>query len=582
MNTHLKWLALLCLVLSGLPRATAQDYVLEKINASVNTDQYDEIAPCVSEEGNMLYFTRVGHPEFEHSLIEDGHDLHKTLSSEAYSDRLRQIFSILDGETVFDPVHSGFNQDIWVARSVNDVYDQVYHPGYPLNNALPNSISTLMPSGHEMIVINQFAADGGMKKGFSSIVQGKNGEWSFPEAIQIDNYHNSGPDVNLTLSADGRTLILAMEREDASGKSDLYVSFRKGDNSWSMPQNLGPYINTPYRETTPFLCKDMKTLFYASDRGNNSAGGSDIFMQTRLDDSWKLWSAPKRFRYPVNSRSNDSHPYFNETTGHLYFTSNRDGSSDIFRIQIEEPEPVGVEISGVVLNAETMEPVAADVLKTLEFGDAYEYFPSTNKGEFRLVVPTDQAVVLKAVKQDYEGVERKVSIDEAEDRITLLLKPLHLSASILDMDLPVRTVALGGTPPEMNLKEGDRIALAPIYFAQSKAIVLKQSYSELNELARILKKYPNIYIRISGHTDNQGEEASLLKLSTERAESIKEYLVYKKHIKPVRIQTVGHGGNRPVNDNSSEVLRKQNRRVEIEVIHVGTSFWPRGHGGSSE
>ncbi|MEO1517424.1 MAG: OmpA family protein [Bacteroidota bacterium] len=579
MNLFNKWSGLLCLLLSCVHWGHAQDYVLEKLNDSINSDSYDEIAPCVSADGQTVFFTRVGHPGFEKSLHENGQDLHQELKPQQYQQRLNDIFSILEGGPVHDPVASGFNQDIWVGRSVDAAFDLVYHPGYPLNNALPNSVSTLMPSGHEMIVINQFAQGGGMKKGFSSIVQKKDGSWSFPEAIEIDNYHNSGPDVNLTLSADGNTLILAMEREDAVGRSDLYVSFRRADNSWSKPQNLGPYINTPYREGTPFLCADMKTLFYASDRGNNSAGGSDIFMQTRLDDSWQVWSAPKRFRYPVNSRSNDSHPYFNESTGHLYFTSNRHGSSDIFRIQIEKPEPIGVSISGLVLHAETRQPLSSDVLMAVQNSSSFEYFPTDANGRFQLIVPTGKTVSLKGVKQDFEGAELVVDASMDGQTLTLLLKPLQLIASV--DEAPVHDLQAPVEERPLALAVGDKIELAPIYFQQSKPAVLKRSFPGLNHLANFLVEHPNIYIRIEGHTDNRGEEASLLKLSKERAEAIKEYLVYKRRINPVRIQTVGHGGNRPVNDNSTEALRKQNRRVEVEVIHVGSSFRPVSHRGRS-
>jgi len=118
---------------------------------------------------------------------------------------------------------------------------------------------------------------------------------------------------------------------------------------------------------------------------------------------------------------------------------------------------------------------------------------------------------------------------------------------------------------------GKKIDLKPIYFMQSKAVVRKDSYQEIDRLAYYLKQHPGIYIKVSGHTDNQGEKTSLLKLSEERAKAIKDYLVYKQYINPLRIETVGYGGDQPINDNSSDRLRKKNRRVEVEVTSLGKS-----------
>ena len=105
-----------------------------------------------------------------------------------------------------------------------------------------------------------------------------------------------------------------------------------------------------------------------------------------------------------------------------------------------------------------------------------------------------------------------------------------------------------------------------IYFAQSKALVLEQSFPALNQLADMLKENEYLRIRIAGHTDNQGEENLLLELSQDRAKSIKAYLVGKHSIEESRIETVGYGATKPVNDNSTDELRKKNRRVEIEII----------------
>ena len=120
------------------------------------------------------------------------------------------------------------------------------------------------------------------------------------------------------------------------------------------------------------------------------------------------------------------------------------------------------------------------------------------------------------------------------------------------------------------MEKGTKINLKPIYFKQSKPIILQESFAALDELAQFLNKNKNMYITIEGHTDNQGEEEDLLQLSKERAEAIKDYLVYKKRIKPVRLSTEGYGSEQPVNDNSDEAKRAINRRVEVYIDEVAS------------
>lgn len=449
----------------------AQEYTLQRLNASISSDKYHEIAPCISRDGKTLYFTRLAYPKFEKTLIESNVNLSETLGPEAYFSRLASIYTILGGKYVFDPINSEFNQDIWIAHSINNEFDLLEHPTYPLNNALPNSVCALTPLD-EPIVLNQFGQGGGMKKGFSKMLKSKDGMWLFPEPVGVDRYHNSGSDVNLTISSDGKVMIMSMEREDSYGKADLYISFQKSDNTWTYPKNLGRGVNSPFRESAPHLSKDMKTLYFSSDR-SYPGRGCDIYMQEKISDDWKVWTSPRKFRSPINSEGDDSHPFFNEATGYLYFTSDRHGTFDIFRIQIKKP----VEIT---------EPQEQKML-------------AKSKGEIPFTV-------------------------------------------------------------------GSKIEFSKIYFAQAQSEILQKSFPELKKLSSIMEKNPNLIIRIAGHTDNVGDKDLLMQLSKERADAIKNYLVEKKKIDPIRIETIGYGGTRPLNKNASEKQKRQNRRVEIEVL----------------
>ena len=103
-----------------------------------------------------------------------------------------------------------------------------------------------------------------------------------------------------------------------------------------------------------------------------------------------------------------------------------------------------------------------------------------------------------------------------------------------------------------------------ILFEQSKSIMLGESYSELDNLAVFLKRYPKLMLTIEGHTDNIGDTKLNLTLSEERAQAVMQYLV-NKGIAANRIQAKGYGSSRPLINDSNAAGHLQNRRVEFII-----------------
>ncbi len=535
--------AFLLFYVSGNPLIDVKYLALETLTEEINTRHYDEIAPCVSPDGQTLYFTRVGSPVFDKTLIEGGTNISDIYEGRDYEQYLSKIYSILAGEKINDPVNSAYNQDIWVARSLNIEFDKIEHPAFPLNNALPNSVSTIDPTNQDLIVINQFVEGGGMRKGFSKVSRDENGNWTFPEAIEINNYHNSGPDVNVTMSQDGQVMIMSLERDDSYGKSDLYVSFKTLSGNWTTPRNLGREVNSLFREATPHLSEDMRTLYYSSNRGRK---GSDIYVQTRLDDTWGNWSAPKKFTSPINSAADDSHPYFNEATGYLYFTSKRNGSSDIFRVQITKAKPKGFMVKTQIHNASTKERLNSKVIIKKE---NYSESLTAYDGLVNINLSEGEKCTIIVEKEGYFDFQKEISLNEAN------LSENGEYNLVLDLK---------------RIETGFSFTLEAIQFKQSEAVVLKESYPALDKLYSLLKRNGNLDIQIIGHTDNVGNKRALMLLSEDRAQTIKNYLV-EKGIDQTRLEILGYGGNFPLNDNSSESLKAKNRRVEILISNDGVT-----------
>lgn len=107
--------------------------------------------------------------------------------------------------------------------------------------------------------------------------------------------------------------------------------------------------------------------------------------------------------------------------------------------------------------------------------------------------------------------------------------------------------------------------LGHVTFETGKATLQETSYAYLDDVIAVLRQYPGTRIVIEGHTDNEGEEATNLELSRQRAEMIKRYFT-DKGIDAGRISVNGYGESRPVDTNDSAEGRQHNRRVEIHFI----------------
>jgi len=105
-----------------------------------------------------------------------------------------------------------------------------------------------------------------------------------------------------------------------------------------------------------------------------------------------------------------------------------------------------------------------------------------------------------------------------------------------------------------------------IHFEFGKAVIKRESYPLLDQVAATLKDHPEIRkLRVEGHTDNKGSAQYNLRLSQKRAEAVVEYLV-KKGVERERLVPKGFGLTRPIASNATEAGRAANRRVEMIIL----------------
>jgi len=107
-----------------------------------------------------------------------------------------------------------------------------------------------------------------------------------------------------------------------------------------------------------------------------------------------------------------------------------------------------------------------------------------------------------------------------------------------------------------------------VEFDFDKSTIKKGYYQDIDNLAGVMKQYPDLNVVIEGHTDSVGTDAYNKKLSQRRAESVKKYMVEKGGIDANRIKAIGFGEEKPIASNDTDEGRQQNRRVEAAVDYL--------------
>ena len=126
----------------------------------------------------------------------------------------------------------------------------------------------------------------------------------------------------------------------------------------------------------------------------------------------------------------------------------------------------------------------------------------------------------------------------------------------------VKGVEIDSVGCPVNKKENLDSLLMSIGFKKNSAVLTKESSPALNDVVRLLNAHPDVKLKINGYASSEGTEEHNLKLSEDRAQAIKNYLV-NKGISTDRLAAKGYGTSNPVAGNDTETDREKNRRVEM-------------------
>lgn len=144
-----------------------------------------------------------------------------------------------------------------------------------------------------------------------------------------------------------------------------------------------------------------------------------------------------------------------------------------------------------------------------------------------------------------------------------------VAGAIIGKQMDKQAEEMKNNIPEAEVKRVDEGILlelnGEILFGFDQADLTSTAKQNLNQLVTILQKYPDTDIEIQGHTDDKGKDAYNNRLSEQRANSVKNYLV-QNNISASRLAAIGFGESRPAYPNDTEANRAKNRRVVFLVV----------------
>ncbi|WP_264520682.1 OmpA family protein [Flavobacterium sp. N1994] len=354
-----------------------------------------------------------------------------------------------------------------------------------------------------------------------------NGKWDKVTMLPFssDTYSVEHP----FLTKDGKKLYFASDMPGSfEGSMDIYVVDVNEDGTYSQPRNLGETINTIHREQFPFLTEDG-TLYFASD-GHQGNGNLDVFMSLKISDT--EFDKPLNLGSTINSEMDDFNFILDEKTQKGYFASNRTGDDNLYTF-VQEENKLQYLVEGEVRDVKTTELLPGATVKLFDDkGNLLEEVLVGKDGTFDFNTEPNRKYKIMAFKDFYIPAEAEFDTSQKGK---------------VYIDLQMKVQSYYDAEDIIN-KQADGtvlIELENIYFDLNKWDIKPQAAQVLNVLLGILKKYPYMEIEIGAHTDSRASDVYNLRLSNKRAASALEYLV-KNGIDRKRLRSIGYGETKPL------------------------------------
>lgn len=436
--------------------------------------------------------------------------------------------------------------DIYIAHQKYGKWTTAQNIAEPINTNRYESALCITSDGQEIY----FYRNDGQGDIYSSKIKGTT--WQSPKPLS-QNINSRYLETSVFISADGQYLFLTSDKKGGYGGRDIYYCKKQPNGTWSNPINCGPKINTSYDEDCPFLHPDGET-FYFSSNSTKSMGGYDVFVC-----KWNEKNVSEAYNmgYPLNTPDDDINFVLSADGRRGYYASGRTGGLGgkdiylIYFIETKSPQFATVPLTpkkllvmtGVAKDAITKKPLGAEISVLSYHKNSIIAQSQANEasGSFQFALPNGDIYAINAYFPGYELYSENIEIDEKADfgkkQVEILLKPIQA---------------------------GSIMILKNLQYAGKQYLLNDIAKNELKKLYEVIRDKPDLKILIRGHTDNTVQDEEALTLSQKRADEVKNYLI-QLGVPAQNITAIGFGEKQPLNPDNTDVARKQNRRIEIEI-----------------
>ena len=509
------------------------DLVVENAGKSINYS-YTDAAPWLGTDGNLYYASMR-----TRELI--------TLNGKE-GDYYMKIYS----------AEPGTDGDWKTPKPLDNKINRVgYHTGNP----------SISPDGSRLFFTRSQLTGNDLSESkiFVSISKGQN--WSAPiELGGINgNYIARHPAPGLLFGKE--VLFFSSDMPGGFGGFDIYYADRINDETYSKPVNLGPEVNSPGDEQTPFY---LNNKLYFSSNGHPGLGGFDIF---RSGWDGQHWGKAENLGAGYNSSYDDIFFSVNEEGKLGFLVSNRpDAESksmksktccdDIYQFHIRE---VIIDLVTSVYDGTTPLMGAKVTVFEIDRGKTgkSQQLVEDDINDFQFALDPDKAYKVLVEKDGYSPAEFELNTVGV-----VANTPIRRTAKLVKKP--------GDNTATQTVTINEPIRLNNIYYDFDDDKILPDAEQDLQFLLDLMKQYPDMVIELSSHTDAQGNDAYNMKLSQRRAQSAKNWLV-AHGIKENRIEAVGYGETQILNDcvngiDCTDDLHRVNRRTEFKIIAGPTTI----------
>lgn len=347
-----------------------------------------------------------------------------------------------------------------------------------------------------------------------------------------------------------------VQRPTAKGepKTDIAFSRLLPNGKYSRPTWLNAKINYEWAsEDKASISLDGRLFFFTSNRPAG-LGEQDMYsVSLNHPLNWSSMSEPRNLGLILNTPFHETGiSYFSEYTGYAYFDrEDRCGDSrDIYQVKLAPgvfPENA-MRLAGLVVdeNGKPIDGGGGFLEFTADYNLHVHSEPVSSKGTYSYTVKDSTEVV--RLYPEIPGYYTAKDVTK-----------IHFLADVKKGEIirdTFRVVSFDYIRRNFKLKHSTFFHGTAQFDQPDKAL------PEINELARIATRMGANLVLI-GHTDNTGTEEENLKLSIQRVEAVRDFLVNSCGFDPNRIRIVGYGSSRPICSNATEEGRRCNRRIEI-------------------